>query len=341
MADSKFGETLENVWADYVHCDRAAVAAKSELDGSRFKALVGLNLSAVLGVLSSQMIEVLGPLQLWLKDATPYAQTIVRHLQQGEAIGFLSAIAAVIGTLNARKVLGLGLEHDWVLARASAESAKSQALRFLARAAPYDSADPAENAAKLSAKAAEYRENMPQGQLEDFDETQRLNGLPADWLTMENFLDLRVREQLKFFKRRGLEHGRKAARLRDLIGWLGALSAGLGAFHQVKHIGPLTAWVAVFASLSTAVGAYIVQNRLLYLTKSYDMNAKRLERLLEAWGLVPAAEKAAKQGEFVNKFEDVLSVENRQWVTEFDKSALSPSPAPATPPMSETAPSEA
>ena len=66
MPNSKFGVTLDNVWADYRRCARRSRALKAKLDGVRMSALVLVTLSGVLGLLSTQLPESLNPARICL-----------------------------------------------------------------------------------------------------------------------------------------------------------------------------------------------------------------------------------------------------------------------------------
>ena len=94
MANTKFGVTLDNVWADYRRCARRSRALKAKLDGVRLSALVLITLSGVLGLLSTQLPESLNPARI---------------------LSFASALAAAMGGYISAQALSFGLEREWHL----------------------------------------------------------------------------------------------------------------------------------------------------------------------------------------------------------------------------------
>ena len=87
MPNSKFGVTLDNVWADYRRCARRSRALKTKLDGVRMSALVLVTLSGVLGLLSTQLPESLNPARIF---------------------SFASALAAAMGGYISAQALSFG-----------------------------------------------------------------------------------------------------------------------------------------------------------------------------------------------------------------------------------------
>ena len=313
MASTKFGETLENVWADFVHCDAISTETKEGLNSDRRLALIGISASAVFGLLAAGHVA-------------PLACTV------------LTALTAALGFLFSGKSMNTGQEHEWVLTRAIAETAKSEAYRFLTRSKPYDNADPAVNEETLGNNAAEYREKIPAGYAPPSGEAQRLSGLPTDWLTMDEYLARRVKDQIAYYRAKSLYHHKAAKLGKSFTLALGAASMGLGSIHIGESLAsaapwmallPSASWIPVIASISGAVTTYHFQNRFHFVAQIFEMSAKRLERVLEAWGRVPAQQKPARQSEFINKFEEILTYENKQWVGEFDKSLQAEAPVEA------------
>jgi hypothetical protein len=311
MPSSKFGSTLENVWADYRRCAVRSRSLKTKLDEIRMSALILVTLSGVLGLLSTQVPEAMNP---------------------GRILAFASALAAAIGGYVTAQALSLGLEREWVLSRSIAEALKSEAFRYLARAQPYTCAQRGDNDETLSQKAGEYRDRITLGSFLRLEDAERAKGLPEDWLTMDGYLQLRVHDQLKYFEQKAEETGERGQRLRTATIVLGAVAVVLGAAHGVyKEFAGIAAWIPVVTSISGAVTTHLFSGRFQFLAQSYETMVSRLNRLLESWERVPEQDKAARAGEFVARFEEILLVENKQWVAEFDKSAERGTAAQAQP----------
>jgi hypothetical protein len=212
MANSKFGVTLDNVWADYRRCARRSRALKAKLDGVRMSALVLVTLSGVLGLLSTQLPESLNPARI---------------------LSFASALAAAMGGYISAQALSFGLEREWVLSRGIAEALKSEAYLYLSRVSPYASAQQVENDETLSQRAGEYRDRITLGAFLRLDDTERKQGLPEDWLTMDAYLQGRVLDQSEYYEKAAQVNSERVDRLRRATIVLGALAVVLGAAHGV------------------------------------------------------------------------------------------------------------
>ena len=301
MAKSKFGVTLDNVWADYRRCARRSRALKGKLDDVRMSALLLVTLSGVLGLLSTQVPESLNPARI---------------------LSFASALAAAMGGYISAQALSAGLEREWVLSRGIAEALKSEAYRYLSRVPPYASAQQVDNDETLSQRAGEYRDRITLGSFLRLDDTERAKGLPEDWLTMDAYLQVRVRDQIEYYEKNAQLNSERVDRLRGTTIGLGALAVVLGAAHGVyKEMVSIAAWIPVVTSISGAVTTHIFAGRFQFLAQTYETMVSRLNRLTESWERVPDADKPLRQAEFVTRFEEILLVENKQWVAEFDKAA--------------------
>jgi hypothetical protein len=307
QSELPFGVALENVWADYRRCAARSRALKRRLDGIRLWALALFVGGAALGVLSAQ---------LPLPDAL------------AKTLALVSAAAIALSAYLTAQALDAGLERGWIEARAVAEGLKSEAWRFLAKAPPYDATGASE---RLAETARALRLRLRLGEFAHIDEAERLAELPPNWVGPDEYVQRRVRGQIDYFQRRAAEHARSAQRLRLATILLGAIGVLLSAGHGVyPQAGGLAAWVGVIGTVSGAITTYLFANRLLFLTASYETTALRLTFALEDWGGVPKEGQAAAIGALVGKVEDILLLENKQWVAEFDR--LREKPAAATPP---------
>jgi hypothetical protein len=138
---------------------------------------------------------------------------------------------------------------------------------------------------------------------------------------MEAYLQARVNDQLHdFYEPKAAESQRRYGQLRLamlLLGGLGVVLGGIGA--ALEGAGWTAPWVAVIGTISGATAAFIFAGRYEYLAQSYELTARRLRWLITDWQRLPAAEKEHERGEFVNAFENVLSIENKQWVVEWQR----------------------
>jgi hypothetical protein len=296
QAELPFGVALENVWADYRRCAARSRALKQRLDAIRLWALALFIGGAALGVLSAQLA---------LPDALI------------KVLALVSAAAIALSAYLTAQALDAGVERGWIEARSVAEGLKSEAYRFLAKAPPYDAADAS---ARLAETVRALRLRLRLGEFAHIDEAERLANLPRNWLGPDEYVQQRVRDQIGYFERRAAEHARKAQQLKLCTIGLGAIGVLLAAAHGVyPQAGALPAWLGVIGTVSGAITTYLFANRLLFLTVSYETTALRLTFALEDWSRLPKEDQAAAIGALVGKVEDILLLENRQWVAEFDR----------------------
>lgn len=297
MAEPPFGSTLLNVWEEYRRCAYQSRQAKVQLTRARVLAL-GLGIAgAVFGLLATQTSE-------------PPAL----------ARGLAAASAVVLGLAAylTKEALDAGLERQWVLARSLAEALKSEAFKFMAKVPPYDGAD---RDSLLSTKARDLLGDTVIGVPLQLTVEEKRKGLPSNWLDMEAYLTARVCEQLdNFYEPKAAENQRMVGRLRlavQLLGGLGVVLGGLGAALEAAKW--MAGWVAVMVTISGAIVAFLFAGRFQHLTQSYELTARRLRWLLDDWRRVPVAEQVTRSGGFVDDFEDVISIENKHWVAEWQK----------------------
>lgn len=199
---TKFGATLENLWLCHKQCDRFATKMKAELQKDRQIALWTLGATSLSGLFCAEhFYEIL--------------------------FGMVGGLAAGIGAYYTKRSSSPDREHKWVVSRALAEDAKSESIKFLVRAEPYDKDDAV---AKLAEKAAKVRQDMDDlGEFEDLEKAQRLQGLPEDWLTMDHYILDRVKDQSDWYGRKSRQLHSQAERLKQLVVLFGVAAAVLGA----------------------------------------------------------------------------------------------------------------
>lgn len=199
---TKFGATLENLWGYHRQCDRYAVKMKSELTKDRKYALLALGATSLFGLLAAEhFLDVV--------------------------FGLLGGVAAGVGAYYTKRSSSPEKEHQWVKSRAMAEDAKSEAIKFMVRADPYDKEDAV---ARLAQKAAQIRQEMADlAEFDDLDKDARLTGLPESWWTMDDYLLERVKDQSDWYGRKSRTLHKEAEHLKQLIVLFGIGAAVLGA----------------------------------------------------------------------------------------------------------------
>jgi len=129
---------------------------------------------------------------------------------------------------------------------------------------------------------------------------------------LSNFYEPNAAESLCTFEQRRL--------VMLLLGRLGIVLSGISAVLEGAKWA--AAWVAVIGTISGVIAAFIFAGRYQDLAQSYELTARRLRWLITDWQRLPAVEKEHKGGEFVNAFENVISIENKHWVAEWQRKSL-------------------
>ena len=291
-ADSLFSQDLLLVWEEYRRAAKRSRLLKQKVNTYRLFGLLLVIAGAILGVLSSQ-------LEVWELLSKVFAVA--------------SAISVGVAAFLSSHVLDSQYEQQWVVARSQAEALKSQAYIYLVQAPPYDGED---RDKQLSSKMQEILGEFFVEPVSMTAEEKR-HKLPEDWLSMEDYLELRVNDQVrKYYEPKAIEYQRTLWQLRVagfVLGMAGAIFGGISA----ADIDWSASWVAVIGTISGALAAFTFAGRYRYLMTSYTLTARRLKWIHNAWHRLSEDEKSQKFGLFVRKFEDAISIENNSWVAEW------------------------
>lgn len=344
---TKFGATLESLWACHRQLDRFSVRVKSGLQRERTRALWALAATSLFGLFAAEHFADL-------------------------LFGVLSGLTAGLGAYFTKRASSPEREHQWFRSRALAEQTKSEGVKFLVRVEPYDQEDAVAKLAELTQKV---RKDMAEiGEFDDLDKADRLRGLPDDWLTMDDYLLDRIKDQSDWYGRKSRQHHKESERLKQILILFGIATAALGAasvfvgqfpggtpdlpanqmeweqfdlllrswglggvaeavkarnalaivaIRALKLLGS-AGWIPVLTSLTGAVTTFQYQNRLDFTALMYKQTRGKLEAALAEWSdQVPEADKPARHGEFVLRFEQILNQEHAQWIEELDKGSSS------------------
>jgi uncharacterized membrane protein YphA (DoxX/SURF4 family) len=279
-------QALAYAWGEYRVWAATAREKKKAMSDWRLRVLALTLAGALLGTLSSQ-IAGLATLA-WLLGLTG---------------GALIALAAFLG----RELLKPDQERHWVRARSLAEALKAETFLCRAGAPPYDAPDPA---LRLLARVRELLDQVKDLPAASLSPDQKREGLPAGPLTVGQYIEERVDDQLEHFyrpKAKAYEDLMQRGRTVTLV--IGGAAVLLGVLGQGT-----AAWVAVLTTLGTAVAAHIYANRYQYLVISYQATARQLESLKVEWNLMKADEKDRKRHKFLLDCEESISIENSAWM---------------------------
>jgi len=279
---------LEYAWGEYRVWSATSRQKKKDIFIWRFRVLVLTVLGALLGTLSSQIAGLQSSVS-WII---------------GIAAGALIAIATYLG----QETLKPDQERFWIRARSLAEALKAEVFLFRTGAPPYDAPEPASTLLLRVQDLLDQVRDLPAANLS---QEERLERLPERPLSMEEYIEERVNDQVEnFYRPRAQQYYELMKRWRTITLLIGALAVILGALG--KWTG---AWVAVLTTIGTSVAAYIFANRYQYLIISYQATARQLEFLKHQWLVMGAPDQdVEKRHRFILDCEEAISIENSAWM---------------------------
>ncbi|MDO7853535.1 DUF4231 domain-containing protein [Hymenobacter convexus] len=218
------------------------------------------------------------------------------------------------------------ISSKWFVLRAGAEALKSEIYSYRARALDYQ-----KNAApQLAARMAEIMKRTMQSEangshLQEYD---KASGFPPymdeaaggdsgfGYLAPERYVEVRLEDQLRYFRKRTKTLGRQFQWLYWLTLLVGGAGTLLAAISQ-------QVWIAVTASLTAALGALLTYRQTEANLLKFNQAAADLDNIKSWWKALSAAEKTrqANIDFLVDRTEKVLQSELDGWVQQM-KNAL-------------------
>ena len=273
---------------------------KAPLDTWRKQVLTLTVTGAVLGTLSEQ--------------TRGWALTILVDNMPATGFGLLSAIALAVATYVTKTRLGGEQERRWVRARSAAEAFKAQAFLYAASGPPYDGKERGKELVRQLDKILES--------VGDLTAANTVNGndpsnIPPTISSIEDYIKLRVEEQIGFYVPRAKQHQEKFESGQNWSFRLGGVAAILAAIAGVFPNGMTAGWVPVVSTVTMAVAAYFYSERHQQFAMIYQATANRLESLHTGWKVSAPDQRNAL--DFVRNCEEAISTENRAWMAKFVK----------------------
>lgn len=240
-------------------------------------------------------------------------------------LAILSAGSIAVATYFGREMLRPEAEHHWVRARSIAEALKSETYLFRTRVPPYDEPDAA---SRLNQRTTELLDNVENLEAVSLTPEERKKRLPTGYLTVDQYIEERVDEQINgFYRPRAAEYQQKMARWRTVSLWLGAIGALLGL---AGVTGWTAGWIAVITTITTAIATYLFSYRYQYLILSYQATARQLEALASGWRASGRTDQdLAERNEFIRRCEETISIENKAWMSKWTEDRQKPQPPTA------------
>jgi hypothetical protein len=237
--------------------------------------------------------------------------------QLATALSLAAAVAAGAVPFLGKEILAMGAEQQWIRARATAETIKSECYRYAARVGTYAGVDRNElfrnRRAALIAEATKIGLSGKNVGPKD-DPGKPPDGLDAAWYDKNRILD-----QYKYYSDRQEDHESAAKWLRRLTFGASFTAAVLGI--AAARYNAFTPWIGVLTTISAAVAAQGLMSRRQQLAASYSGMASGLRGIRDEI-------KEIKLDELVTRAEDLLQSEHAAWIEHMTKTIPSPPTLP-------------
>ena len=306
----------EDTWGEYRVWAKTSRILKNGLAKIR-KRVLGLTLAgAVLGALAQQAPDIIA----WMQPV----------------LGALAGLLLTLAGLLARQLVTPEKRENQIRARSAAEALKASVYLYVTETPPYDVPE----AHKLLwDKTDALSKKVQDIGSEILTDAEREKRLPAFPMSVEAYVEDRVKDQIKYYREKAVEHGRavewgKRAALGFAVAaaLLGAL-AGLSPL--VSDLALASGWIPVVGAFSGAVAAYLYAERHEYLEISYRSTDRRLTRLSKRWGSLHSERSDVQAQQALSQAcEAAISVENQAWMAEF-LGEDDPESLPSSPPAPE------
>jgi len=292
---------LAYAWEKYRVYANTSRKRKAELTAWRFRVIVlGIG-GAVLGVLCQEAIRLGLHEVAWNRLPT--------------VLGCLSALSLGLAAYFGKELVTPEQERQWIRSRSIAEALKSQVYMFLTGTTPYNTDD---KGGRLSKEAEQLLESVRDLPHESISEQEKVKGLPSRMLTVQDYINERVNDQINgFYRPRSKEHTRKIEKFKTIGLLLGVIAIVLGALGST---GWTAGWVAVVSTVTASIAAYAYAGRYQYLIISFQATANRLELLRTRWEASGKTDKDFQErNQFILDCEEAISIENSAWMAELTK----------------------
>jgi SMODS and SLOG-associating 2TM effector domain 1/Protein of unknown function (DUF4231) len=278
---------LDELWRAQSIWSQTASRMKSRIERARLAGLVLVVVGAVTGTTAAS-----------LSDVAPVTSRILA-----------SAAAAASAVLPFLRPAWSGTTlKNWTRARSVAEAVKSGVVLWLAAAEPYSN-DPA--AAALRDRTERLLDDAADLRRYQAGITARARSLPAIQ-DVPSYFENRVMQQVdEYYEKRAASIAGRIRLFRGIEITLSATGVALGVIAAIIG-GSLAAWVAVVATIGTALSVHVSATRYEFQLIEFMRTAERLKQPASRAGQPGLSQDQLSR--LARKAEDVISVENQGWM---------------------------
>jgi hypothetical protein len=304
-------QTLEDAWRLFATYDH-----NSNLTRNRFRWIRWIIL--MLGIVATSLALLY---QLFLPEESPIL--LFGNLSLNLIVRFLVVLLPI--SVSALLTISSKFERgvNWILLRGSAEAVKQEIFRFRSRTDIYseENVQTESREIKLARKIKSINERLMKTEVNQSGLQIYTGSLPPpmylaskqddgfSFLTPTQYIQFRLENQMKWYKKRTTQLDRSIRRLHYQIIFYGAVGTLLAAFE-------FEVWIAVTTAIVGAITSYIEYNQYEKMLTSYNMTATDLESIRIWWRALPEDEKYTQETyeKLVSHAEGVMEDEAQRWI---------------------------
>lgn len=261
-------------------------------------------------------LELFTKASLWLGIAGAAMGTVAQLLPPNptsvaaKTLGIAGSLAVALAGLAATQAVSGDKEKLWIRCRAAGEALKSAVYLYNASVPPFDGPDRGAALAQRVERA-----------LKDLDRIALRPGKsdkpPPVSLSVSDYIAARVDDQIDYYTRGANKYQKKADFWRYCALAGAAISAGLAIVSAMFSLSP---WVALLATVTASITAYVKNHRYELMIGLYQATAMRLQLLKDRWldSGKTDADKADRDA-LIQRCEETLALENGAWVAQWSQ----------------------
>jgi len=261
-------------------------------------------------------LEMFTRISLWLGILGATIGTVAHYvapsptLVTSKVLGVSAAMVVALAGLAATQAAAGGRDKTRIRCRAAAEALKSAVYLYSASVPPFDGQN---RAVVLGERVEKTLKDLAGIELRP----GKMDRDPPRALVVADYITQRVDDQIRYYTQSAESLQSKADYWRYCLMAAAALSAALGAVSATFSLAP---WVALLATLTTSVTAYVKNQRYQSIVGLYEATATRLQLLKDQWLDSGRGDTdKADRDSFVRRCEETMALENGAWVAQWSE----------------------
>lgn len=308
-------KVLMQAWETFADYDLNANLQQKRFDRIQLAIIV----LGVFGIALVVIQQVYGPRDAENKDLLPVTDLLVKEFIGWWVVYHLLIIMPILLTVLVTATSRFKQGSKWLLLRAGAEAIKREIYRYRTRAMYYKNGAEQQLAQRI--EAITQRTMRTEVNLSALQPYNKEAGFPPymfaakggddgfSSLTPDRYVEVRLGDQLNFFKKRAVKLDNQL----NMLYWLTFIIGGVGTY--LAAVG-MQAWIALTTSLVAAIGTYLGYRQTENTLTKYNQAATNLSNVRAWWDALPAHAQANQVNidSLVEHTEQVLQFELDGWI---------------------------